>query len=352
MADETRERDRVAAVTARTTALRTIPIVAAAWVLVVVFVEVEFVVRVATLVALVVSVVLGARAAVSARRFLQRWLDPEALRPPPNWVTLLAVAGAVATFVGGANIAADISAGRPAVRAIVLTTVFLAGTLAAAYAHVAGGRGLSTALRSPAQDDPVSRPAGAGTDRAAKKAGVSPAAAHAVNASSAVLGASGHASGGADAGSGAVGGGGHASDGDATSAALAAGRNSSGGEDVDAALPPATEHGWRLQAAAEVQMAQLRVLLSDYLRATPDAAPIDTAAAVAEFRRRERMDVVAAAQRQLAAVRARRLGESGLAQVITLLGGTHYPPDHGATYSDWVAEIARGLALEPPVAKR
>lgn len=149
MAHEARERDRLAAVSARRTALVVLPVLALGWVLVVALVDAEIVTRVATLTAIVPSVMLGAAAAVTTRRFQRTWMDERALRGPPMWVTLVVVAGAVAAFVAWANVAADISAGRAADRALVLSTLFTAVTAGAAYAHVAGGRAVSAALREP-----------------------------------------------------------------------------------------------------------------------------------------------------------------------------------------------------------
>lgn len=146
---EARERDRRAALAARRTALLVLPALALGWLLVVTLVASELVTRIATLVAIVPSVMLAAAAAVTTRRFQRSWVDIRALRPPPVWVTLLAVAGAVAAFVAWTNVAADLVDGRAADRALVLATVFTAATLGAVYAHVAGGRAVAVALREP-----------------------------------------------------------------------------------------------------------------------------------------------------------------------------------------------------------
>lgn len=149
MADEARERDRLAALSARRAALLALPVLAVGWMLAVTLVDSALVTRIATLAAIVPSVMLAAAAAVTTRRFQRTWVDAGALRAPPMWVTLVAVAGAVAAFVAWANVAADISAGRTADRALVLATLFTAVTAGAAYAHVAGGRAVSAALREP-----------------------------------------------------------------------------------------------------------------------------------------------------------------------------------------------------------
>lgn len=151
---EARERDRHAALAARRTALLVLPALALGWLLVVTLVESEPVTRIATLVAIVPSVMLAAAAAVTTRRFQRSWLDEQALRPPPVWVTLLAVAGVVAAFVAWMNVAADMAAGRAADRALVLATGFTAATIAAVYAHVAGGRAVATALHEPSTKAP------------------------------------------------------------------------------------------------------------------------------------------------------------------------------------------------------
>ena len=112
-ARRTARRDRVAAIEARRTALVVIPIVGLGWLLVALL-SGEDALRIATLVALVVCLALGARAAITTQRFRRRWMEPEDVSAPPAWVTLVTVAAGVGVVVAGLNVAADIQADRSA----------------------------------------------------------------------------------------------------------------------------------------------------------------------------------------------------------------------------------------------
>jgi len=143
-----RETDRLAALEARRTALRAIPTVGIAWVLVALFGG-EDLLRIATVAALVLCVALGVRAAVTTQRFRRRWMDPADVLAPPGWITLATVAAAVAALVAVANVVADLQADRAAVRSIVAGMIAFAVVGGGAYAHVAGGRSVGAALRGP-----------------------------------------------------------------------------------------------------------------------------------------------------------------------------------------------------------
>lgn len=145
-----READQLAALAARRTALLVIPAVGVGWVLIAVLAG-EDALRIATIVALVVCVALGVRAAVTTQRF-RRHLDPALVAAPPAWVTLATVAAAIAAVVAVANVVADLQADRPATGAIVFGTIALAVVGLGAYAHIAGGRSVGAALRTRPND--------------------------------------------------------------------------------------------------------------------------------------------------------------------------------------------------------
>jgi uncharacterized membrane-anchored protein len=142
-----READRTAALQARRTALMVVPAVGLGWVLLAVLGG-EEALRVATIVALVVCAAIGVRAAITTQRFRRRWVDPDAVRPPPIWITLVTVGGAIAAVVAIANVVSDLQADRSAVRGIVISAIALAVVGAGAFAHLSGGRSVGAALRS------------------------------------------------------------------------------------------------------------------------------------------------------------------------------------------------------------
>ena len=152
-----RETDRAAALDARRTALVVVPAVALGWVAVAVLAG-EEALQLATLAALVVCVAIGARAAVTTKRFRRRWLDPASLVAPPAWVTLATVGAAVAAVVAASNVGADLQSDRSAVRAIVVSAIALAVVGGGAFVHLAGGRSVGAALRDPAPRGDAAEP--------------------------------------------------------------------------------------------------------------------------------------------------------------------------------------------------
>lgn len=147
-----RESDRAAALDARRTALVVLPTVALGWLAVAVLAG-EDALRITTIGALVGSVAIGVRAAVTSQRFRRRWLDPASLVAPPAWATLATIAAAVAVVVAGSNVASDVQADRSAARAIVITVIALCVVGAGAFVHLAGGRSVGAALRDPTPPD-------------------------------------------------------------------------------------------------------------------------------------------------------------------------------------------------------
>jgi len=339
MADETRERDRLAAVAARSVALRTLPVIAAVWLGVVVVVRAELALRVVTLVAILASVSVAGRAAVTARTFLQRWGDTAERRPPPQWVSLVAVAGAVAAFVAGANVAADIDASRSTARAIVVLTVFLALTGAAVYAHVAGGRGVAAALRPtwhPAGPEPAG-PASL-TQVEPRQTQPAPELGHAAPGMTRVELAHagpqvtwpepelGHARLLRDGGS-------------ADAAVLdPAGLDPAG---LDSAV---LDSAVLDTAGLDPALGALRELLSGCPAPPPGVATPTAEAVVARFRGGRPDEVVEAARAELDDLLARMLPERKLAQVVALLGMGCHPPDDGITYGSWLMRLSDALA--------
>jgi hypothetical protein len=140
-----REGDRLAALEARRTALLVVPAVGLVWLLVALLGG-EDALRIATIAALVVCVVVGARAAITTQRFRRRWMDPKEAGPPPIWVTLLTVGAAVAAVVAVANVVSDLEAGRSTVRGLVVAGIAFAVVGIGAFAHVSGGRSVGAAL--------------------------------------------------------------------------------------------------------------------------------------------------------------------------------------------------------------
>lgn len=142
-----READRTAALQARRTALVVVPVVGLGWLLLAILGG-EDALRIATITALVVCAAIGVRAALTTQRFRRRWVDPDAVSPPPVWVTLATVGAAVAAVVAVANVVSDLQADRSSVRGIVISAIALAIVGAGAFAHLTGGRSVGAALRN------------------------------------------------------------------------------------------------------------------------------------------------------------------------------------------------------------
>lgn len=153
---EDREADRAAALEARKVALFVIPLVGLGWLLVTLLGN-EDALRIATISALVVCIVVGVRAATTTQRFRRRWMDPDAVLAPPIWLTLATIGAAVAAVVAIANVASDLQADRSTVRATVIAAIALSAVGAGAFAHLTGGRSVAAALRDhsrPAEPGP------------------------------------------------------------------------------------------------------------------------------------------------------------------------------------------------------
>lgn len=150
-----REKDRTSALTARRLALGTLPLVMVVWLAAALFAA-EWAMRATTVVALVVSVMLSARAAVTTQRYRRRWMSASQPSAPPAWVTLATIAVAMVAIVAAFNVVADVRAGRSAAVAMMLAALALAAFQAGVLAHVSGGRSVGAALRAPGRDaDPA-----------------------------------------------------------------------------------------------------------------------------------------------------------------------------------------------------
>jgi hypothetical protein len=153
-----RETDRRETLAARRLAMWAVPAIAACWLVVlVVWSSSAGVVRVATIAALIAAAAVAARAAVTTVRFRRRWAPDLGADAPPQWVTLVLVACAVAATVGWANVISDADANELDLAPVVLAALFSAATGLAAWRHLPGARSLTADLRRPPSGDPEKR---------------------------------------------------------------------------------------------------------------------------------------------------------------------------------------------------
>ena len=143
-----READRLEALSARRFALVGVPLVTAAWLVVILgWPDAASAVRIATVAAIVGSAGLAARAAATTVRFRRRWARDLGAEAPPVWVTLALVGAAIGATVAWSNVIADASEHTFDLSPLVAAGVFSAVVGVAAWLHVAGARGLAAELR-------------------------------------------------------------------------------------------------------------------------------------------------------------------------------------------------------------